>query len=472
MAEQQQSAAHWSTALILVLVVVLLSGALFGYDQGVISGALEGIQRDLKLSPLLVEVVTSWVTLGALAGSLAGGEIADRLGRRKALLAAAVLFAAGAAVEALAPGVTILVAGRLLVGFGVGVAAVAAPLYAAELAPAEQRGRFVSAYQLAITIGIFLAYLIDQALAGDRQWRVMLGVSAVPAVLLLFAILPAVESPRWLVRMGRRDLARASIVRARPWLDPDVRLKSIEDSLRDEPPGASWSEVFAPAWRRPLVIGLGLAVFQQITGINAVIYYSDRIFAAAGFATPQAQTMATTWAIGAVNVLATLIAIAFIDRLGRRPLLLAGLVGMGVSLVAVGLAFFSASKGGVMSSTAGVVTLIALVVFIISFAFSLGPVVWTVINEIFPGRVRGRAVAVATAANWGAAFLVSEFFLTLVDAIGEAGTFALFALFCAIGGVWIYRRVPETSGRSLEQIEALWETPAALAPAVTPRNAT
>src|SRR4030095_8734497 len=424
---------------------------------GVTSGAPQDIQRDLKLSPILVEVVTSWVTLGALVGSLAGGEIADRLGRRKALLAAAVLFAAGAAVEALAPGVTILVAGRLLVGCGVGVAAVAAPLYAAELAPAEQRGRFVSAYQLAITIRIFLAYLIAQALAGARQWRVMLGVSAVPAVLLLLAILPAVESPRWLVRMGQRDRARASIMRARPWVDPDVRLKSIEDSLRDEPPDASWSEVFAPAWRRPLVIGLGLAVFQQITGINAVIYYSDRIFAAAGFSTPQAQTMATTWAIGAVNVLATLIAIAFIDKLGRRPLLLARLVGMCVSLVAVGLAFFSAGKGA-MSSTAGVVTLIALVVFIISFAFSLGPVVWTVINEIFPGRVRGRAVAVATAVNWGAAFLVSEFFLTLVEAIGESWTFWLFAFFCVVGGIWIYRQVPETKGRSLEQIQALWNT--------------
>jgi sugar porter (SP) family MFS transporter len=469
MAERQTG--HWSAALILVLAVVLLAGALFGYDQGVISGALEGMQRDLALSPLLVEVVTSWVTLGALAGSLAGGEIADRLGRRKALLVAALLFAAGAAIEACAPGVTVLVLGRLLVGFGVGVAAVAAPLYAAELAPAEQRGRFVSAYQLAITIGIFLAYLVDQALGGDRQWRTMLGLSAVPALLLLVAIVPAVESPRWLVRMGRRDLARANIERARPWVDPEVRLKSIEDALRDEPPNASWAEVFAPAWRRPLTIGIGLAVFQQITGINAVIYYSDRIFAAAGFSTPHEQTMATTWAIGAVNVLATLIAIAFIDRIGRRPLLLAGLAGMGVSLVAVGLAFFSAGTGA-MSAAAGAVTLTALVVFIVSFAFSLGPVVWTVINEIFPGRVRGRAVAVATAANWGAAFVVSEFFLTLVGAIGEAGTFALFAIFCAIGGAWIYRRVPETAGRSLEQIETLWEAPPAPAATVTPRSAT
>jgi len=456
---------------VLVLVVVLLSGALFGYDQGVISGALEGIQRSLKLSPTLLEVVTSWVTLGALVGSLAGGEIADRLGRRTALLAAAGLFAAGAAVEAFAPNVTILVAGRLVVGFGVGVAAVAAPLYAAELAPAEHRGRFVSAYQLAITIGIFLAYLIDQALASDREWRIMLGVSAVPALLLLVAILPAVESPRWLVRMGQRDRARDSIVRARPWVDPDVRLKSIEDSLRDEPPNASWSEVFAPAWRRPLTIGIGLAVFQQITGINAVIYYSDRIFAAAGFSSPQAQTMATTWAIGAVNVVATLIAVAFIDKLGRRPLLLAGLAGMCASLAAVGLAFFSAGTAG-MSPTAGMVTLVALILFIVSFAFSLGPVVWTVINEIFPGRVRGRAVAVATAVNWGAAFLVSEFFITLVDAIGEAGTFALFAIFCVAGGVWVYHRVPETKGRSLEQIESLWDAPAAPAVATTPRSAT
>jgi len=467
----QQQTGNWSPALVLVLVVVLLSGALFGYDQGVISGALEGIQRSLKLSPTLLEVVTSWVTLGALVGSLAGGEIADRLGRRTALLAAAGLFAAGAAVEAFAPNVTILVAGRLVVGFGVGVAAVAAPLYAAELAPAEHRGRFVSAYQLAITIGIFLAYLIDQALASDREWRIMLGVSAVPALLLLVAILPAVESPRWLVRMGQRDRARDSIVRARPWVDPDVRLKSIEDSLRDEPPNASWSEVFAPAWRRPLTIGIGLAVFQQITGINAVIYYSDRIFAAAGFSSPQAQTMATTWAIGAVNVVATLIAVAFIDKLGRRPLLLAGLAGMCASLAAVGLAFFCAGTAA-MSPTAGMVTLVALILFIVSFAFSLGPVVWTVINEIFPGRVRGRAVAVATAVNWGAAFLVSEFFITLVDAIGEAGTFALFAIFCVAGGVWVYHRVPETKGRSLEQIESLWDAPAAPAVATTPRSAT
>ena len=462
MAAETERTGGWSPALSVVLVVVLLAGALFGYDQGVISGALTGIQREFRLSALLVEVVTSWVTLGAMVGSLAGGELADRLGRRRALQVAGALFASGAAIEAFAPNVAILVAGRLVVGFGVGVAAVAAPLYAAELAPAAQRGRFVSCYQLAITIGIFLSYLIDAALAEAGAWRTMLGVSAVPALLLLVALIPAAESPRWLVRAGRRDEARASIARARPWVDADVRLQSIEVALAAEATNASWREVFAPAWRRPLAVGMGLAVFQQITGINAIIYYSDRIFEAAGFATPLTQAQATTWAIGGVNVLATLIAIAFIDRLGRRPLLLAGLTGMGVSLAVVGAAFFAMDKAaaGTGPSAAGIVTLVALVVFIASFAFSLGPVVWTVINEIFPGRVRGRAVAVATAVNWGAAFVVSEFFLTLVEAIGEAGTFWLFAFFCAAGGAWIWKRVPETKGRSLEQIEALWRVPA------------
>ncbi len=211
--------------------------------------------------------------------------------------------------------------------------------------------------------------------------------------------------------------------------------------------------MFQPRWRRPLKIGLGLAVLQQITGINAIIYYSDNIFAAAGFTTPAAQTAATTWAIGAVNVLATFIAIAFIDRLGRRPLLIAGLIGMGLSLAAVGLSF---EQSGKIGGGAGIVTLAALVVFIISFAFSLGPVTWTVINEIYPGEVRGRAVAVATAVNWGAAFLVSEFFLTVVNAIGQAYTFWLFAAFCALGLIWVYVGVPETRHRSLEEIQASW----------------
>jgi SP family galactose:H+ symporter-like MFS transporter len=439
-----------------VVAVIVLAGALFGYDQGVISGALLGVQKAFAVGAAALEIVTSWVTLGAMFGSLAGGYVADHFGRRRALFAAAGLFIIGAAIEALAPNVPVLVFGRLAAGFGVGVAAVAAPLYAAELAPAAQRGRFVSSYQLAITIGIFVAYLVDEALAGPEGWRAMFAVSAGVGVLLALAVLVALESPRWLVKIGRPDDARDNLVALGATDDADARLEAIRAQLSAEHEATSWRDVFAPRWRTPLKIGLGLAVLQQITGINAIIYYSDNIFAAAGFTTPAAQTAATTWAIGAVNVLSTFIAIAFIDRLGRRPLLIAGLIGMGLSLAAVGFAFRQSEAMGGGGGGTGVVTLVALVVFIISFAFSLGPVTWTVINEIYPGDVRGRAVAVATAVNWGAAFLVSEFFLTVVDAIGRANTFWMFAAFCALGLIWVYLGVPETRQRSLEEIEASW----------------
>jgi SP family galactose:H+ symporter-like MFS transporter len=448
--------------LLVVLGVVIVAGLLFGYDQGVISGALGGIERHFSLSSILIEVVTSWVTLGALGGSLLGGYLADHYGRKKAVLIAGLLFMTGALLQAFAPNVFLLVVGRLVVGFGVGVAAVAAPLYGAELAPAAHRGRFVSAYQLAITIGIFLAYLVNAGLAASDSWRWMLGISVVPGILLLAVGALGVESPRWLAKMGRRDEARAVLARIAPDTDADARLASIEHTLDEEAGSASWGEVFDPSCRKPLMIALGLAIFQQITGINAIIYYANQIFASAGFSTPEAQTTATTWAVGGVNVAATFIAIAFIDKLGRRPLLLAGLVGMGLALLTVGIAFLSieAQPAGAASagpSAAGIVTLIALVVFIISFAFSLGPVVWTVINEVFPGRVRGRAVAVATAVNWGAAFLVSQFFLTLIDAIGTSATFWLFAFFCLAGWIWVFRTVPETKGRSLEEIEKSWQ---------------
>jgi MFS family permease len=216
--------------------------------------------------------------------------------------------------------------------------------------------------------------------------------------------------------------------------------------------------VFAPALRRALWVGCGLAIFQQITGINAVIYYSDKIFSFAGFTSPEQQTHATLIAVGLVNVLATLIALAWVDRFGRRPLLFAGLVGMTVGLVAIAAAFAfldeNATEGG--ASIVGIVTLIAMVVYIASFAFSLGPVVWTMIAEIFPSQVRGKAVAVAAAVNWGAAFIVSATFLSLIDAIGEVATFLLFAVMCVIAFVWIKAKVPETKGKSLEEIQHVW----------------
>ncbi|HEY6533327.1 MAG TPA: sugar porter family MFS transporter [Acidimicrobiales bacterium] len=450
--------------MLMVGVVIMLAGLLFGYDQGVISGAIEGIKTDFDLSTTMTEVVTSWVTLGALFGALLAGMLADRIGRRRTVLFAAALFTVGALIEAFAPGTAVLVIGRLTVGFGVGVASVAAPLYAAEQAPSHLRGRFVSTYQLAITIGIFVAYLVDQALTNGSSWRMMLGVSAVPGVLLLIAMAPMPESTRWLVGAGRRKEAAAGLAKLRPDVDVESTLVTIEEAVREEDADrASWGEVFSKSLRKPLTVGIGLAIFQQITGINAIIYYADEIFAEAGFSTPADQAAATTWAIGGVNVLATFIAVAYVDRFGRRPLLFAGLIGMAASLTTVGIAFqfmdsadtSGAGTGG--PTTAGIVTLVALVVFIASFAFSLGPVTWTVISEIFPSRVRGRAIAVATAVNWGAAFLVSQFFLTLIDAIGSSATFWMFAAFSVIAYVWIWRKVPETKGKSLEEIQDVWD---------------
>jgi SP family galactose:H+ symporter-like MFS transporter len=447
--------------LAIVLVVVIFAGGLFGYDQGVISGALAGIKATFSLSTLMVQVVTSWVTLGALAGSLAGGAMGDRIGRKRTILLAGALFTLGAAVQWSAPDASILVLGRFIIGLGVGVAAVAAPLYAAELAPAGLRGRFISSYQLAITIGIFLAYLVNAQLSVSGNWRLMLGAAAVPGLALFVIALIAPESPRWLMMMNRGADARATAHKIQPEIDVDERLNSIQSSLSQDADKAPWTEIFHRQWRHPLTVAIGLAIFQQITGINAIIYYANQIFASAGFATEASRATVTTWAIGGVNVLATLIAIAFIDHMGRRLLLLAGLIGMGVSLVVVGVAFeFIAPGGEVAASTgptmAGIVTVLALIVFITSFAFSLGPVVWTVINEVFPARVRGRGVALATAVNWGSAYIVSQFFLTLVQAIGSSMTFWLFAFFCAVGWIWVYRVVPETKQQSLEQIQQMW----------------
>jgi sugar porter (SP) family MFS transporter len=451
--------------LVVVLVVVIFAGGLFGYDQGVISGALPGIKAAFSLSLFMVQVVTSWVTLGALVGSLAGGAVGDGFGRKRTLLFAGALFALGAIIQWLAPGAAVLVAGRFVVGFAVGVAAVAAPLYAAELAPANFRGRFISSYQLAITVGIFLAYLVNGQLSASENWRLMLGAAAVPGLALFLTALTAPESPRWLMMKHRRAAAEAETHKVQPDIDVGKQLDAIDAALLMDQRPAPWSEIFYAEWRRPLMVAVGLAIFQQITGINAIIYYANQIFASAGFATEASRATVTTWAIGGVNVLATLIAIAYIDRMGRRFLLLAGLIGMGVSLAAVGFAFHfivaeDAGAAQTGPTAAGIVTVIALVVFITSFAFSLGPVTWTVINEVFPARIRGRGVALATAINWGSAYVVSQFFLSLVQAIGSSLTFFLFTFFCAVGWLWVYRAVPETKQRSLEQIQQMWSAKA------------
>jgi sugar porter (SP) family MFS transporter len=289
----------------------------------------------------------------------------------------------------------------------------------------------------------------------------MFALAIVPGVALAIGFLVMPESARWLLKMGRRDDAYASLRKVDGPEVADAELGTIETDLEAEAleGQATWGEVFSPTLRRALWVGVGLAVFQQITGINAIIYYANEIFAEAGFTTAEAQAKATLYAVGATNVLATFIAVAWVDRFGRRPLLFTGLVGMAVSLAAVGLSFAALEnqpEGATSTTVGGIVTVLALVVFIASFAFSMGPIVWTIISEIYPNRVRGRAIAVATAVNWFSAFIVAQFFLSVVDAIGESTTFFLFAAFCVVTYVFVWRYVPETKGRSLEEIQERW----------------
>ena len=326
----------------------MLAGLLFGYDQGVISGALDLIKADLGLGTFATEVITSWVTLGALGGALVAGGLADKIGRRHTAMIAGFLFAVGALMEAVAPGVFVLTTGRVLTGVAVGFASTVAPLYAAEMAPAAVRGRIVSGYQLAITIGIFLAYLVNDALQDSGEWRLMFAVAVVPGIMLILGFMIVPESIRFLVKTGRREQARDVVEQIEGHDDAPQVLRDIEESLAQEQEEgqASWNELLTPSLRRPLIIGIGLSVIQQITGINAIIYYANDIFARAGFESAQAQSRATLFAIGLVNVLATFIAIAYVDRFGRKPLLKYGLIGMCGSLALVGIAFASFDSAG------------------------------------------------------------------------------------------------------------------------------
>ncbi|HEY5384793.1 MAG TPA: sugar porter family MFS transporter, partial [Acidimicrobiales bacterium] len=406
-------------------------------------------------------------TLGAMAGALVAGTLTEHYGRRMSILLAAAVFVVGALLEALAPDTFVLVIGRLVLGAGVGVASVAAPLYGAESAPANVRGRFVSLYQMAITIGIFLAYFADYLLVNGNAWRVMLGISAIPAVLLLVAVWPLGDSARWYLKMGRREEAEAVLEKVNPAGDASAEATQLEEAIESDAQ-ATWREVFARDWRKPLSVAALLAILQQLTGINAIIYYADTIFAAAGFNNPTSQSLATLWAVGAVNVVATLVAVLWVDRFGRKPLLLLGSAGMCAGLLIVAGGFFELQK--VTSSdqathwvaSAGILALVGLVIFIASFAFSLGPVVWTIINEVFPSHVRGRGVAVATAINWFAAWVVAQTFLTLVNAISTEGTFLLFAGFCVVTFVYVRWFLPETKVKTLEEVQAMWSDPAEL----------
>jgi SP family galactose:H+ symporter-like MFS transporter len=425
-----------------------LGGMLFGYDTGVISGAILFIQQDFALSPLPEEIVVSSVVLGALFGAAAGGKLTDRFGRRIVLMVTAALFALGAVGTALATTITWLISGRVIVGIAIGVASFTAPLYISEISPVSLRGRFVSFNQIALTSGIVIAYLADYALSGMRGWRWMFGLAAVPSTLLGIGMAFMPESPRWLVSHGLVDKGRAALQRIRGMSAVDDEVQDIRQSSGQQ--SGSWSELANRSLRPAMTVGIGLAIFQQVTGINTVIYYAPTIFQSAGFESASVAILATT-GVGIINVLMTVVALLLLDRVGRRPLLLIGMAGMVVSLAVLGTAFLFPHLRVLKWFAAG-----SLMLYVGSFAVGLGPVFWLLISEIYPVKIRGLAMSIATIANWGANLIVALTFLTLIQFVGRPGTFWLFGL---VGiGAWFfaYILVPETKGRSLEDIEAHW----------------
>jgi MFS transporter, SP family, galactose:H+ symporter len=432
-----------------VTSVAAIAGLLFGYDEGVIAIALPLLTKEYPMTPVVSGFMTAAVPLGAVIGASVAGRITDRFGRRRVLMAAAAVFAVAALLAATITSISALVVARLFLGLAIGTAAVAAPLYIAEAAPLETRGALVSTYQLAITFGILASYVAGYTLAGGNSWRLMFGLGAVPAIVLIVGLIFMPETPRWLALKGRLVEAKASILRLRgTGATVDRELEEIDRSVREDAGRrGGYAVMFEPAIRPALVVGMGLFLLQQLSGINAVIYYAPEIFIQAGFNQGETEKLATV-GVGVVNFLTTIVAMYLIDQVGRRRLLVVGFLGTGVAMLAIALAVVYPT---VIPSW---VVIAALLLYIAAFAISLGPLPFVLMSEIFPLRARAAGMSMASLSNWGFNFVVVLTFPVMLAGPGLAFTFTLFAIICLSGAAFTLRRVPETTGHSLEEIEA------------------
>jgi SP family galactose:H+ symporter-like MFS transporter len=450
--EADESARRAQRNVVLTAAIAGLGGLLFGYDTGIIASALLFIRGDFDLSSFEQGVVVAAVPIGAIVGAAFAGQAADRYGRRLVILSAAVVFIVGAIGSAAAPALPELVAARVLLGIAVGLASANAPVYISEVAPPDERGRLVSYFQLSVTVGILVAYLVGLAFAPAEEWRWMLGLGAVPGLALGIGMLRMPQSPRWLVMVGEDYKARSVLIRIRRD-DPDAidsEIEEIKQSLDVKPGG--WRDLLQPAVKAALVVGVGLAILQQVTGINTVIYYAPTIIEYTGVDSGSSAILASL-GVGVVNVLATIVALRLVDTKGRRTLLMIGVTGMVASLVALGGAFVGDSTGALVT----VIAIASLMAYVAAFAISLGPIFWLLNSEIYPLNVRSKAAAAGTMANWTFNFIVSLTFLLLIDALGQAGTFFFYAAIGLLTLWFCWRFVPETKGKHLEEIEAVFE---------------
>jgi sugar porter (SP) family MFS transporter len=445
-----------------ISLVAALGGLLFGWDWVVIGGAKPFFQRYFQLtSEAQIGWANSCALVGCLAGALVAGALSDRFGRKRLLVLAALLFAATSLGNALANNFTVFIVWRMLGGVGIGLASNLSPMYIAEIAPAQIRGKLVAINQLTIVIGILLAQYINWFLVrnlpqgasdefirnswfGQQGWRWMFGITAAPSLLFFIGMFLVPESPRWLAKYGKAERARKVLTKIGGDAYARAALADIGSTLAsEEVQRVRFADLLEPRMRKVLVLGVVLAVFQQWCGINVIFNYAEEIFRAAGYdISTVLKNIAWT---GSVNLAFTFVALGSVDRVGRRPLMLLGSAGLAVIYIAMGFCYSGGVKGWPM--------LLLVLVAIGCYAMSLAPVTWVVISEIFPNRIRGAAMAVAVASLWIACFLLTYTFPILNAHLGSAGTFWLYAAICVAGFVFIKFKLPETKGKTLEQIE-------------------
>ncbi|RKY11653.1 MAG: D-xylose transporter XylE [Planctomycetota bacterium] len=442
-----------------VCSVAALGGLLFGYDTGVINGSLKFVQLKFDLSPAMKGFAASSALLACIFGAAFAGTLSDRLGRKKVLILSAVMFLVSAIGTALPQNLIQFVIFRIIGGLGVGAASMTSPMYIAEISPAKIRGRMVSVNQFAIIFGMLVVYFINYYIAGlgdeawntETGWRWMFGSESIPAVLLLVLLFFVPESPRWLTKQSQKSKALQILSKVDGEQYAEEEMQMIEETLSHE--SGSLSQLFNPGMRVVLVIGVVLAVLQQVTGINVFLYFGSEIFEKLGGETIDAALLQQV-VVGAVNLLFTVIAIWTVDKIGRKPLMLIGSAGMGIALFAMGTA-------GYLQAT-GMWMLAFVLIYIASFALSVGPVTWVILSEIFPTKIRGRAMGIATICLWIANSIVSQTFPMmdenqfLIEKFHHGFPFFIYGIMCIVLIVFVKCIVPETKGKILEEIEKMW----------------
>jgi MFS transporter, SP family, arabinose:H+ symporter len=431
--------------VILISIVAAFGGLLFGFDTAVISGTINFIQPYFGLSEVGLGWTVSSLLFGCIIGVSIAGKAGDHYGRKKVLMLAAALFFISALGSALSHHLFYFVCYRIIGGIGVGVASILSPMYIAEISPAKYRGRLVSLNQLAVVLGILVAFFSNYLLvdSGENNWRWMLVVMAAPALLLFFSLLFVPESPRWLVGRKQSDSALKVLIKTTGKELAVSELKEIEETLKIKEE-AGYSDLLVHKMKPILMLGIMLAIFQQITGINTIMYYAPKIFAQVGQSNSNA--LLQTIAIGGTNLLFTIVAMLFIDRFGRKFILLMGSLGMTIMLAGLSLLYF-------IHQTSGILVLVFILGYIAFFAVSLGPAVWVVISEIFPNRLRSKGMSVAVVILWISCTIVTIIFPVMLEQLNGGTTFLIFAVICLASLVYIWRFVPETKGKSLEELE-------------------